>query len=224
MNPNFTPKPAEQLDAGSENSWASLGADAPDWQTLTENQDADETARKQDATEIVEKRDTAETTEKHDVVKPTEQPTTAARVAELLGEDWPDQSRLRLSESERRSKADRESLDTALRMFGRAANEELSPDDRFEVELSLDILDEVGEQLDDEENDQNAHDILSDMVEKYDRLAHKAPTPDRRQKYFAMAQIASKQRNHFGDWKAIDEAKKRPKSRAEQALDTSFIV
>lgn len=127
-----------------------------------------------------------------------------------------------ISEAERRVQADRSSLDSALRMFGNAANEDLSPEDRYEVELSLDVLDDVSEQFDDEENDQSAYDILNKMVQRYDRLARKAPTEERRQKYFAMAQIADKQKDQFGDWKGIDAEKNRQKTRAELAFDDPF--
>ncbi len=199
MNLNSAPKSAEQPNSAADNPWSDLADEAPDWQTLTEQ------------------RGTVETAEK---------PSTAAKVAALLGEDWPEASRPQLSESERRFQVDREGVDIALHALGSAARGNLAPDDRFEVELSLDILDEVSEQLNDEKNDETAYDILESMVQKYDRLADKAPTRDRRRKYLAMAQIANKQRDRFDDWKALDRAKNTPKSKLAKAfdLDTSSIV
>lgn len=125
-----------------------------------------------------------------------------------------------LSEAERRKLADREGVNNALHMLSSALHQEnLHPDDERKINLSLDVMDEVSAELDDEENDLGAHDILQKLAQRYDKLSQKAPSRERKLKYVTMAVYAQSQMSQFGDWKAIDAEKARPKTAAEKKFD-----
>lgn len=105
-------------------------------------------------------------------------------------------------ETGRQNLEDREGIDATLEMLGKAAvGGELSPEDARMVELSLDVMDEVSDQLDDEENTLSAREILMNLSQKYERLAKKAPTEDRKRRYSDMSTYAYQQMKQQGERK-----------------------
>ena len=203
----------EQLDPAAtslRDQWEGLASEVPfrgdDAEGSAENASAP-------AETEVENITVAETAE-------TEAPTTKLNSLRDMFGDSGEARPAQLSETERRQHADREGVDNALRMLVSALHQEnLHPDDERKINLSLDVMDEVSSELDDEENDLSAHDILEKLAQRYDKLAQKAPSRERKYKYITMASYAQKQVKQFGDWKAMDAKKSQPKSAAKKAFD-----
>lgn len=96
--------------------------------------------------------------------------------------------------------SDRLMVDKTINTLGAVLNQEgLEAESQRELNLQLDVMDTLASELDDEDNQQGAYELLQKLAERYDKLYQKAPTEERKHKYSDMATYARAQMPSFED-------------------------